>query len=127
MSTERRDRPMAPRVAAGLYRNHAGAELRVTGAARPGTGWPTLAADIAMAESVYDDADLGHHQVSVYLVTEASLRQCGYVLVSGQLAIDWAPTVEPEPCQCAAVYPDGRMHTPGCREASWLAVEGESR
>lgn len=64
-------------VPKGLYRNTLGAELRVTGVARPGTGAPTLSGDIAWAED-HDDL-MG--TVSHHLVTEASLKECGFEMV----------------------------------------------
>jgi hypothetical protein len=63
-------------VPKGLYRNSLGAELHVVGVARHGTGWPTLSGDIAIAED--RDELFG---TSVHLVTEASLKDCGYELI----------------------------------------------
>lgn len=64
-------------VPKGLYRNTAGIELHVMDAARPGNGWPTLSSgDIAIAED--RDELFG---TTVHLVTEASLKDCGYKLI----------------------------------------------
>jgi hypothetical protein len=67
---------MGRNVPRGLYRNSQGIELHVVGVARPGTGWPTLSGDIAIAED--RDEFFG---TSRLLVTEASLKDCGYGLV----------------------------------------------
>lgn len=66
-------------VPRGLYRNTLGAELHVVGVARPGTGWPTLSGDIAVAED--RDEMFG---TSIHLVTHASLKDCGYELIAGE-------------------------------------------
>ncbi len=69
---------MSRNVPMGLYRNSLGAELRVTGTAMRMTGFNTLAGDIAIAEA-YDDL---FHETTHYLVTEASLKDCGYEMIA---------------------------------------------
>lgn len=64
-------------VPRGLYRNTQGAELRVTGTAMQMNGYNTLAGDIAVAEAA-DELWPSHQQ---YLVTEVSLKACGYELI----------------------------------------------
>lgn len=66
----------------GLYRNRLGAEIRVFGwvGDRVGVnvhGFRTLGGDIAYAES-YDDL---FRSTDRFIVTEDSLRNCGYELV----------------------------------------------
>lgn len=69
---------MIANVPRGLYRNAQGAQLRVTGTAMAmTTGHNTLAGDIAVAEAA-DELWPSHQQ---YLVTEASLKECGYELI----------------------------------------------
>ena len=70
---------MSSNVPRGFYRNTLGAELKVIGfASRVGidVGYETLAGDIGVAEA-RDDL----FGTTVYLVTKASLKDCGYELV----------------------------------------------
>jgi hypothetical protein len=67
---------MTGNVQKGLYRNPLGVELHVTRTATSMSGYNTLAGDIAIAEA-RDDL----FGMTVYLVTEASLRDCGYELI----------------------------------------------
>ena len=67
---------MSRNVPKGLYRNSQGVELHVTGTALPMNGWPTLVGDIAIAED--RDELFG---MSIHLVTEAGLKDCGYELI----------------------------------------------
>lgn len=60
----------------GMYRNHAGAELHVTGAATRGNGWLTLGG-IYTAE-----ARDGLFGITNYLVTEQSMNESGYTFVA---------------------------------------------
>ena len=72
-------------VPRGLYRNSLGAELRVSSAGEPWVatlkraGFHVLTGDIAVATS-HDDLFGTWH----YLVTNASLRECGYELVEAE-------------------------------------------
>lgn len=67
---------MSRNVPKGLYRNTQGVELHVIQIAMPMSGWPTLGGDIAIAE----DRD-SMYGTSQHLVTEASLKECGYELI----------------------------------------------
>lgn len=64
-------------VPKGLYRNTLGAELRVTKTAGVMSGYKTLGGDIAVAE----DRDDLFGTTEEFLVTEASLKDCGYELI----------------------------------------------
>ena len=65
-------------VPKGLYRNSQGVELKVGGPAMQMNGWPVLpGGGIAVAED-YDDLFKTTEQL---LVTEASLKECGYELI----------------------------------------------
>lgn len=67
-------------VPQGTYRNHLGVELAVGEVATASiNGWPTLGADIAVAHQY--DSLLGDRTL---LVTERSLRLCGYTRVEAQ-------------------------------------------
>jgi hypothetical protein len=61
----------------GLYRNTLGAELLVTRTAGLFSGHNTLAGDIAVAED-HDELFLVTKE---FLVTETSLKDCGYELI----------------------------------------------
>lgn len=64
-------------VPKGLYRNTLGVELHVIGVARRSTGYQTLGGDIAIAE----DRDDLFGTTTRILVTEHSLKDCGYELI----------------------------------------------
>ena len=66
-------------VPRGLYRNHLDVELHVVATATPSMGIPTLGGDIAIAEQ--RDELFG---TTTHLVTEASLKACGYELIEAQ-------------------------------------------
>jgi hypothetical protein len=71
-------KPRVPQnVPRGLYRNTLGAELRVTKTAGLFSGHKTLSGDIAIAE----DRDELFGTTTTFLVTEASLKDCGYELI----------------------------------------------
>ena len=67
-------------VPTGLYRNHAGAELRVVEVASPLNGAPTINGDIAWADRV---DGVGFGSPSRHLVTKAALKAAGYELIEG--------------------------------------------